>query len=84
MVRAERHRNPSSWCAASWLFFVPTARAISAVMKHSVPMPNAGIAKVALGVILFAVATGVAFALWIDKGAGILMATVEAGLAWCF
>lgn len=53
-------------------------------MKHSVPMPNAGIAKVALGVILFAVATGVAFALWIDKGAGILMATVEAGLAWCF
>ena len=33
---------------------------------------------------LLAAATGLAFASWIDKGAGIFMATVEAGLAWCF
>ena len=27
---------------------------------------------------------GPAFAAWIDKGAGIFMAMVETGLAWCF
>jgi hypothetical protein len=41
-------------------------------------------AKIAAGVALLAAATGLAFASWIDKGAGIFMATVEAGLAWCF
>ena len=33
---------------------------------------------------LLAAATGLAFASWIDKGAGIFMAMVESGLAWCF
>ena len=42
------------------------------------------VAKVTLGLALLAAATGLAFASWIDKGAGIFMATVEAGLAWCF
>ena len=47
-------------------------------------MPAATAAKIALGVALLAAATGLAFASWIDKGAGIFLATVEAGLAWCF
>ena len=42
------------------------------------------VAKVTLGLALLAAATGLAFASWIDKGAGIFMATVESGLAWCF
>ncbi len=41
-------------------------------------------AKIAAAVAVLAAVTGVAFASWIDKGAGIFMATVEAGLAWCF
>jgi len=53
-------------------------------MKQNSTVPHATAAKIALGVALLAAATGVAFASWIDKGAGIFMATVEAGLAWCF
>ncbi len=53
-------------------------------MKLLSHMPVATMAKIALGVTLLAAATGLAFASWIDKGAGIFMATVEAGLAWCF
>jgi hypothetical protein len=53
-------------------------------MKQLSHMPAATAAKIALGVALLAAATGLAFASWIDKGAGIFMATVEAGLAWCF
>ena len=53
-------------------------------MKQLSSMPAATAAKIALGVALLAAATGLAFASWIDKGAGIFMATVEAGLAWCF
>ncbi|MBX3580564.1 MAG: hypothetical protein KF810_01525 [Rhizobiaceae bacterium] len=64
--------------------FCPDRSRYITVMKHSVLMPNAAIAKIVFGVALFAAATGLAFALWIDKGASILMATVEAGLAWCF
>jgi hypothetical protein len=57
-------------------------RYISA-MKQLSHQPAATVAKIALGVALLAAATGLAFASWIDKGAGIFMATVEAGLAWC-
>ncbi len=53
-------------------------------MKQLAHLPVATVAKIALGVALLAAATGLAFASWIDKGAGIFMATVEAGLAWCF
>ncbi|MEP9388669.1 hypothetical protein [Mesorhizobium sp. KR9-304] len=53
-------------------------------MKQVSPLPVSTVAKIALGAALLAVATGLAFASWIDKGAGIFMATVEAGLAWCF
>jgi hypothetical protein len=53
-------------------------------MKQLSHMPVATVAKIALGVMLLAAATGLAFASWIDKGAGIFLATVEAGLAWCF
>lgn len=41
-------------------------------------------AKVALATVLVAAATGAAFAAWMENGAGIFLATVEAGLAWCF
>jgi hypothetical protein len=64
------------------LFCRSAPRYISA-MKHLSTQPAATVAKVALGVALLAAATGLAFASWIDKGAGIFMATVEAGLAWC-
>lgn len=53
-------------------------------MKQLSHMPVATVTKIALGVPLLAAATGLAFASWIDKGAAIFMATVEAGLAWCF
>ena len=52
-------------------------------MKQRSIQPVATVAKIALGVALLAAATGMAFAFWIDKGAGIFMATVEAGLVWC-
>lgn len=53
-------------------------------MKQFSHLPVATTARIALGVALAAAATGLAFASWIDQGAGIFMATVEAGLAWCF
>ncbi len=53
-------------------------------MKQLSHQPAATVAKIALGLAVLALATGLAFASWIDKGAGIFMATVEAGLAWCF
>ena len=53
-------------------------------MKQLSHMPAPTAAKIALGVAVLAAATGLAFASWIDKGAGIFMAMVEAGLAWCF
>lgn len=40
--------------------------------------------KLALGLTAAAAATGAAFAAWMEQGAGIVLATVEAGLAWCF
>ena len=33
--------------------------------------------------LLLAVATGVAFAGWLDKGAAMFLALAEAGLSWC-
>ncbi len=53
-------------------------------MKQIASMPVSTVAKVALGVAVLAAATGLAFASWVDKGAGIFMATIESGLAWCF
>lgn len=53
-------------------------------MKQIALMPVATIAGIALGVALLAAATGLAFASWMDKGAGIFMAMIESGLAWCF
>ena len=53
-------------------------------MKLLSHQPAGAAVKIALGVAVLAAATGLAFASWIDKGAGIFMATVEAGLAWCF
>jgi hypothetical protein len=65
------------------LFRSPAKRYIR-LMKQLSPLPVTTVAKIALGVALLAAATGLAFASWLDKGAAIFMATVEAGLAWCF
>ena len=53
-------------------------------MKQLSSMPASTAAKIALGVAVLAAVTGLAFASWIDNGAGIFMAMVESGLAWCF
>lgn len=42
------------------------------------------VAKIAGALAVLGIATGLAFASWMDKGAAIFMATVESGLAWCF
>ena len=39
--------------------------------------------KIALGVAVFAAATGVAFAAWAENGGAIFLSMVEAGMAWC-
>lgn len=64
--------------------FRPGAKRYIRHMKQLSSLPAATVAKIALGVALLAAATGVAFASWLDNGAAIFMATVEAGLAWCF
>ncbi len=53
-------------------------------MKQPPQQHALGTAKMAVGVTVLALATGAAFAFWLDKGAAILMATIESGLAWCF
>ncbi len=53
-------------------------------MKLTAPMPFATAARIALGFAVLAVATGLAFGAWLDQGAGIFLAMVDAGLAWCF
>ena len=53
-------------------------------MKQIASMPVSALARISLGVALFAGVTGLAFASWMDKGAGIFMAMIESGLAWCF
>ena len=40
--------------------------------------------KIGFTVIALAAATGVAFAAWVENGAGILMTMAETGLSWCF
>ncbi|HMQ56985.1 MAG TPA: hypothetical protein PKE65_00380 [Rhizobiaceae bacterium] len=51
-------------------------------MKRNVRPANQ-LALLALGGLLLAVATGVAFAGWLDKGAAMFLALAEAGLSWC-
>lgn len=53
-------------------------------MNANGPVSVAWAARLALAAVVLAAATGLAFAGWIEHGAGIFMATVEAGLAWCF
>ena len=54
-------------------------------MRHALTSPaTRRAATVVLGVGVFAAATGLAFAGWMDHGAGIFLAMAESGLAWCF
>lgn len=48
------------------------------------PISPATLVKAALAATVFAVATGAAFAAWIDKGADIFVSMAATGLAWCF
>lgn len=61
----------------------PTAR-YEVMMKQVQPISLATTAWIALGVMAFAAATGLAFASWVDKDAGIFMSLVESGMSWCF
>lgn len=47
------------------------------------PLSSRGLATIVVAVIALAAATGVAFAAWMENGAGIFRSMVEAGLAWC-
>ncbi|MFC5585650.1 hypothetical protein ACFPOD_11040 [Nitratireductor kimnyeongensis] len=40
--------------------------------------------KLGASALLLAALTGLAFAMWLEKGAGIFLALVESGLSWCF
>ncbi|WP_395450840.1 hypothetical protein ACHMW7_14170 [Aminobacter sp. UC22_36] len=54
------------------------------LMKQAQPISLKTTAWVALGLGAFAAASGLAFASWLDKGAGIFMSLVDAGMSWCF
>ncbi len=53
-------------------------------MKQIASMPVSTVAKVVVCAALLAAASGLAFASWMNNGAGIFMAMIENGLAWCF
>lgn len=69
--------------AATGLFHGRRTRYIR-LMKLPVSLPASTIAKYALGGLVLAGLTGAAFASWIDQGADIFLAMVDAGLSWCF
>jgi hypothetical protein len=54
------------------------------VMNAHGPVSVSTAAKIALGAAVLAAAAGIAFASWLDQGAGIFMTMVDAGLSWCF
>ena len=53
-------------------------------MKITAPASLGSLAKIAVALALLGAATGLAFAGWLDRGAGIFMALAESGLSWCF
>ena len=52
-------------------------------MESNARMTLRTVAKLTLGALMLAAATGAAFAAWVDNGAGIFRTMVEAGLSWC-
>lgn len=54
------------------------------LMKQALPISLSTTAWIAFGLAAFAATTGLAFASWLDKDAGIFMSLVEAGMSWCF
>lgn len=53
-------------------------------MNASGPISVSLAVKLTLAVAIVGAGTGLAFASWMDHGAGIFFAMVESGLAWCF
>jgi hypothetical protein len=53
-------------------------------MKPFASTSQAAVAKLALAAAALAGATGLAFAGWMNHGAGIFTTMVDAGLSWCF
>ncbi|WP_295809392.1 hypothetical protein [uncultured Nitratireductor sp.] len=51
-------------------------------MQH--PRPTATWLKISAATLLLAASTGLAFAMWLENGAGIFLALAESGLSWCF
>lgn len=54
------------------------------LMKQALPISFSATAWIAFGLMAFAAVSGLAFASWLDKDAGIFMSLVEAGMSWCF
>lgn len=52
-------------------------------MLDRTPISALNIAGIVFGIAMLAAVTGLAFAAWLENGAGIFRAMVEAGLAWC-
>ena len=65
---------------------VPIVPAIPKAYDGGMKQPSFSRKPLLVGTITlaFAAATGIAFATWMQHGAGIFMALVESGLAWCF
>ncbi|MBY8915754.1 hypothetical protein KUG85_00550 [Nitratireductor sp. L1-7-SE] len=53
-------------------------------MKTQQPWHTAIWFKLGAATLLLAAFTGLAFAMWLENGAGIFLALVESGLSWCF
>ncbi len=48
------------------------------------PSARPRLAIIAVAILLFAIASGAVFAMWIDNGPQILMTLGSSALAWCF
>ncbi len=48
------------------------------------PVARPRLAVIAVGILLFAIASGAVFAMWVSNGPQILMTLGSSALAWCF
>jgi hypothetical protein len=81
-----RSRNGVSWTTESVnmsLLANHVPRYVE-LMKKALPKSLKTFAWIALGLAAFAASSGLAFASWLDKDAGIFMSLVDAGMSWCF
>jgi DNA-binding IclR family transcriptional regulator len=81
-----RSRNGVSWTneSVNMSLLANHAPRYVRLMKQALPISLSATAWIAFGLMVFAAASGLAFASWLDKDAGIFMSLVEAGMSWCF